>query len=416
MALSHDDNLASLRTRYLEKRRQGFLSKALSSAECQELLLKMVSLGPKVILILDALDECDEDSRHSLIAVLNALVEHSPPVKILISSRRDDDITAEFEDKVNFSLSATDNSRDIMKFVRGKIEEYRKSKTARRRINSAISAELEEQIIEVFLDKSNGMLVIFLIFIVKSLTIFRFQWAALHIAHLLSLDRPSDIAKALPNLPRGLEKTYGEIFDRITSPDNSLRDIAIRTFHWMLARDGNADIEQLLLIVCQDPDNDVINPIDIDPETILKACQNLVVQEGQYPPEHDYAPPRAGRPPPPPPPPRPGPGPGPGHPPHLPSFSPPIPRSLHHGPPSPPLFNWPDGPPRPGPPPSGGGGNRGIGDPPVMVNLRPQPLGSRSRSRNKEPSKGLLGWMVASSGRNRRGRSRSRNGSPPQRD
>jgi hypothetical protein len=51
-----------------------------------------------------------------------------------------------------------------------------------------------------------------------------------------------------------------------------------------------------------------------------------------------------------------------------------------------------------------------------MVNLRPQPLGSRSRSRNKEPSKGLLGWMVASSGRNRRGRSRSRNGSPPQRD
>jgi hypothetical protein len=288
------------------------------------------------------------------------------------------------------------------------------------------------------------MLVILLIFIAKSLTIFRFQWAALHIAHLLSLDRPSDIAKALPNLPRGLEKTYGEIFDRTTSPDNSLRDIAIRTFHWMLARDGNADIEQLLLLVCQDPDNDVINPINIDPETILKACQNLVVQEGQYPlegddsplgqspPEHDYAPPRDYV--------RPPDGgtlheagshfrernnhlsgslasrnprvfrPGPGHPPNLPSFSPPIPRSLHRGPPSPPPFNWPDGPPRPGPP-SGGGGKRAIDGPPIMVNLRPRPLVSRSRSRKKEPAKVSLGLRAALSGR-----SRSRSGSPPQRD
>jgi hypothetical protein len=103
---------------------KGFYQRPSSSEECQELLLKMVSLGLKVILILDALDECDEDSRHSLIAVLNALVENSLPVKILISSRRDNDITAEFEDKVNFSLSATDNSHDIMKFVRGKFEEY----------------------------------------------------------------------------------------------------------------------------------------------------------------------------------------------------------------------------------------------------------------------------------------------------
>jgi ankyrin repeat protein len=115
-----------------------------------------------------------------------------------------------------------------------------------------------------------------------SLIVHRFQWAALHLAHLLSLDRPSDIARALQSLPRGLEKTYGEIFERITSPDNSLRDIAIRTFHWLLAQDGIAYVDELLVVACQDLDSDEIKPVDIDPDTVLKACQNLVVQEEQY--------------------------------------------------------------------------------------------------------------------------------------
>lgn len=104
----------------------------------------------------------------------------------------------------------------------------------------------------------------------------------MHIAHLLSLHRPSDIAKALPNLPRGLEKTYDEIFERIMSQEEGLRDIALRTFHWMLAQDGTSDLEYLLAAVCQDPDGDEVLPVDLDPDVILKACQNLVVEEGRY--------------------------------------------------------------------------------------------------------------------------------------
>ncbi|KAE9376374.1 hypothetical protein N431DRAFT_479659 [Stipitochalara longipes BDJ] len=298
LALSKGKSLATLRTKYMEKKRQGFLSNSLSLTECQELLIKMISQYSKTILILDALDECEEDSRYNFMEVLSRLVEQNLPVRIIISSRPDDDISAEFRDGTNFKLSATDNSHDIMTFVHGKIEE--------------------------------------------------FQLAALHIAHLLSLDRPSDIEKALPNLPKSLEKTYSEIFDRITSPDNSLRDIAIRTFHWLLARDGNADVEQLLAIVCQDLENDGISPVDIDPETILKACQNLVVQEGEYI-LHDDSPPSfpGGR--------RPwSPSRGPG--------GPPIIGKLSSKPPPPPA-NWPselpgqplslraDPPPPPPPPP-----------------------------------------------------------------
>jgi len=251
----------------------------------------------------------------------------------------------------------------------------------------------------------------------------------MHITHLLSLPRPSDIAKALPNLPRGLEKTYDEIFDRIMSQEEGLRDIALRTFHWMLSQDGTSDLEQLLVAVCQDPGSDEVYPVDIDPDVVLKACHNLVVEEGRYdsaykswddqdrddsgsmPPNvaninsgdiFAYAftrmplhmrsskdPDSVSRrfptpalPPPPPPPAHKG-GPGPAPPPSRMRGGP--------GPPPPPPANWPGGPP---PWPMTGGGAGGHpGGPPVIVNL----TRSRSRSSRRKPAKGVLTWMAETS-------------------
>jgi hypothetical protein len=57
------------------------------------------------------------------------------------------------------------------------------------------------------------------------------------------------------------------------------------------------------------------------------------------------------------------------------------------GPPPPPPANWPGGPGRPGPPPGPG---PGPGGPPVIVL---NPVG-KSKSRGKESSKTMLGWMA----------------------
>jgi hypothetical protein len=158
LAVINDKSLGLLRGKYIEKQRRGFLSNVLDSMETQDLLNKMIKQNSQTILVLDALDECEEDSRHGLMAVFSELVEKGSPVKVLISSRRDDDITAEFEHKDNFNISATDNGEDIISFVRGKINEYRDFiSRGRRRAGSVISDELEEQIIDVFKDKSNGM-------------------------------------------------------------------------------------------------------------------------------------------------------------------------------------------------------------------------------------------------------------------
>lgn len=158
LAVINDRNLDLLREKYLEKGGRGFLSNVLGSIESETLLSRMIEQNSQTILVLDALDECEEDSRHSLMTILSELVEKDLRVKVLISSRRDDDILAEFENKDNFNISATDNGEDIMSFVRGKINEYRNSDSrGRRRASFVISDLLEQQIIDVFLEKSNGM-------------------------------------------------------------------------------------------------------------------------------------------------------------------------------------------------------------------------------------------------------------------
>jgi len=77
LALSKGRSLATLHTKYMEKKRQGFLSNSLSLTECQELLIKMISQYSKTILILDALDECEEYSRYNFMEVLSRLVGSS---------------------------------------------------------------------------------------------------------------------------------------------------------------------------------------------------------------------------------------------------------------------------------------------------------------------------------------------------
>jgi hypothetical protein len=158
LAVINDKSLSLLRGKYLEKRKSGFLSNVLGSIDSQNLLTRMIKQNSQTILVLEALDECEEDSRHSLMTVLSELVEKGLRVKVLVSSRRDDDIIAQFENKDNFNISATDNGEDIMSFVRDKINEYRNSDSrGRRRASSVISDVLEQQIIDVFMEKSNGM-------------------------------------------------------------------------------------------------------------------------------------------------------------------------------------------------------------------------------------------------------------------
>jgi hypothetical protein len=147
-----DDSIqTSLVEVYKQKSLGGFASNQLNFTECETLLLKLIQTYSHTTLVLDALDECHDETRKQLIELFNRLLSNANNLKIFISSRRDDDIKFRLEKKSNIGIEATDNHDDISKFVAEAIEKVQNDRRNR------IPAGLQQQIIDTLLTKSQGM-------------------------------------------------------------------------------------------------------------------------------------------------------------------------------------------------------------------------------------------------------------------
>ena len=137
---------------YNQKRQTGFASGKLKLEESGVVLADLLQIYPQTTLIVDALDECNKDTRLDFIKILATLVDKSPkPIKILISSRRDRDIKHRFENGPNLEIRATDNRDDIAMFVSHEITSSEKFWL------DEISSELRELILQTLVNKSEGM-------------------------------------------------------------------------------------------------------------------------------------------------------------------------------------------------------------------------------------------------------------------
>ncbi|RFU29639.1 hypothetical protein B7463_g6719, partial [Scytalidium lignicola] len=261
--LSISPGSESVRTHLVElykmKESKGFASAELSFEESLNLLEEFVQIYSQATLILDALDEVNEGQRQKLIHVFSDLVKKTTRLKVFISSRRNDDIKSLLEMKENISISATDNENDITKYLREKIDYNQKER------RYPISDNLKTEIVNRISSESDGM----------------FQWAALQIDQVLSLSRESDIRKRLGQLPEGLTKAYDEIFTQIKKSDGSKPEIAARALQWVMCAIRPLGIEELVVAVCQDPDNDTVQQADMDINFVLDACRNLLVIDEQ---------------------------------------------------------------------------------------------------------------------------------------
>jgi hypothetical protein len=123
----------------------------LSLEESEDLLLILLKAHSKTVLILDGLDESHQEDRAEFVEILHRLISQSANLKILISSRCDDNIKRQLELKPNIGIEATNNRDDIGKFVG---ERLRIMDTRRR---TPISEALKKEIIKTLLYKSEGM-------------------------------------------------------------------------------------------------------------------------------------------------------------------------------------------------------------------------------------------------------------------
>ena len=92
----------------------------------------------------------------------------------------------------------------------------------------------------------------------------------------MDLDLPNDIRSRLGKLPEGLKKAYDEVYETIQAQKGSKPDIADRAFQWIMCSFRPLSPEELVAVVCQDPDNDELEDVHINIYVVLSACQNLL--------------------------------------------------------------------------------------------------------------------------------------------
>lgn len=135
---------------YRESRKNGV---KLGIQTCKDQLYESANLYSATTLVLDGLDECNPEERWKLIDILVELVNRAKnPVKLFISSRREQDIVNRLPVGNVIEIDAPDNQEDIQKFVEQKIGEIEKMGRW-----ISISQDLVNRVKDTLCSKSDGM-------------------------------------------------------------------------------------------------------------------------------------------------------------------------------------------------------------------------------------------------------------------
>ncbi|PNP78932.1 hypothetical protein FNYG_07797 [Fusarium nygamai] len=230
------------------------------ASTCEHLIGKLIEDYSKTSIILDALDECDRNTRHELMRVMNNLLNGSSKLRVFISSRHDDDIRRHFKGAPIMEMQATDNEKDIASFVEDGL--FRDSRWA------DLSLDLQDELKSVFHEKSLGM----------------FQWAALQVDQIrrLRIWSERNIREQLETSPIGLKGAYDVVWNQLQEMSPYEEQLARRALQWVLCASRPLKTAELSLMMVIDPDSGMAEANTVfTPETIQSISGNLLVYDRQ---------------------------------------------------------------------------------------------------------------------------------------
>ncbi|KAK1448166.1 hypothetical protein CCUS01_11910 [Colletotrichum cuscutae] len=203
--------------------------RSLEISECERFVHDLVNTYPRSILILDALDECEQRSRTQIVSFFRALVRDSDrPVKVFISSRPETDILELMKTSSSIQISTSDNQGDIEKYIDLKLSQVGLSPVWKRQ-------SVQSLVRETLLKKHGGM----------------FKWVQLQWDQLEPLNTETDVKQRLMQLPEGLVASYEEICSR---QDGHALTILMRAAMWVKWAGGmsrKAILDAVKLPFCQ---------------------------------------------------------------------------------------------------------------------------------------------------------------------
>lgn len=227
---------------------------------CKEQIRASLDIYEQTTIVIDAMDECDPDSRDELLDALNSFIvePNSRPVKIFISSRPDPDIENQLENTPNVGINANDNKSDIHKYLSAEMEKLAKK--------APFFGRLKSKIIDALLERCQGM----------------FQWAALQIHQIQKCKTESSVWKRLENLPDDLQKAYDEAWNQVEELEETDKLLTTRAMLWVMAAEQPLSTSQLICAVRVNTNGEAPTLIDeIDEQGLLSLCNNLLAIDSQ---------------------------------------------------------------------------------------------------------------------------------------
>lgn len=139
---------------YQQRKRDSDLRRTLSIDECKNLLIELSTGFLRTTIIVDALDECDPETRGTLCDLLAHVVSSSKRVKVFITSRDEGDLRAKFEDSPNVYIQERDNSADINCYIEAEIKACIDTKKL---LGGIVSVGLQKEVIDALQLGAHGM-------------------------------------------------------------------------------------------------------------------------------------------------------------------------------------------------------------------------------------------------------------------
>jgi len=137
---------------------EGFKSRGPRLEDSLDLVKTLTEAYGVTTIIVDALDECNPETRQSLLDAFEEILQESAGlVKIFVSSRDDQDIVLQFRNSPNFDITPSRNTKDIENYVRTETENLVKKRRLLR--NSGARNEMQDLIINQVSKGAAGMLV-----------------------------------------------------------------------------------------------------------------------------------------------------------------------------------------------------------------------------------------------------------------
>ncbi|KAF2725237.1 hypothetical protein K431DRAFT_216300, partial [Polychaeton citri CBS 116435] len=221
--------------------------------EQEKILLTSIESHNEVFLILDALDECPEDSeiRQNMLVRLERLLQSAPKLRILATSRDMRDIRESMKVSGAERLSISERSvdDDIRKYVSTKLSCDRRLS----RIDPATKRLIEDTISQ----RSDGM----------------FRWAYCQLQELKKLKstKPKYVKEALRNLPNTLDATYVRVLVGI---DEIYRTEAFTLLQWLAYAESPPSLAELAEAAIIDPSEG--GSVDLDDRGCLEDTLDIL--------------------------------------------------------------------------------------------------------------------------------------------